>query len=129
MDIIGTILSEAADLVSDTKIWGAVFLFSLFGTLLGLINYFAGKKGLPMIQERFPSLGPEKFEQVDVYYEKWGARMLVLSGLPLMNTLVCLGAGMHNVKVVPFLFWSIVGLLVRNWILLLFLYIVLRRIF
>jgi len=124
-----TIIDEATSLLLDWRIWGTVLGFTIWGTALGLANYYAGQKGLPAIQKRFPSLGPEKFEQVDVWYNRWGARMLLISGVPVLNTMVCLGAGVHGVRKGSFIFWSAVGLLLRNWVLLLFLYIVARRIF
>ena len=44
---------------------------------------------------------------------------MLLSSLPVLGTLLKLGAGMYGVQVVAFIVWSVIALLIRNWILFL----------
>ena len=111
------VLNEIGQSLFDFRIWLAILATSVYGASLGLINYYAGKKGVPAIQERFPQVNPDKLEHYHRWYERWGARVLILSSLPVLGTFLTLGAGIYGVHIVAFMVWSVIALLIRNWLL------------
>lgn len=114
------VLRESVQSFLNLRIWLAILAASVWGASLGLINYYAGRKGVTEIQKKFPKLDPNKLEHYHHWYERWGARVLVLSGVPVLGTFLTLGAGIYGVQVVAFMIWSVIALLIRNWILFLF---------
>ena len=113
-------LRESAQSLLNFRIWLTILAASTFGASLGLINYLAAKKGLPEIQKKFPQLDQKKLNRVDWLYQRWGARVLLLSSVPVLGTVLTLGAGMYGVQLVAFMIWSVIALLIRNWLLFLF---------
>ena len=114
------VLRESIQSLLDIRVWLAILAFSTWGASLGLVNYYAGKKGMPAIQKKFPQLDANKLERYHHWYERWGARVLMLSGLPVLGTFLTLGAGIYGLQTVEFMVWSIIALLIRNWLLYLF---------
>ena len=115
-----------AELLVNPWVWLAVIVFSVYGTALSLINYYAGKGGLHIVEKRVPKFDAEKLDQVKEWFTRWGNRTLALSAVPVLSTLVTVGAGVFNVRLLSFLFWVGVGKFTRNWVIVLVLFGVIR---
>jgi membrane protein YqaA with SNARE-associated domain len=111
-----------AELLVNPWVWLAVIVFSTYGTALSLVNYYAGKGGLHVIEKRVPGFDADKLDDVEDWYDRWGNRTLALSAIPVLSTLVTVGAGVLDVRLPSFLFWVGVGKFTRNWVVVLVLF-------
>jgi membrane protein YqaA with SNARE-associated domain len=46
----------------------------------------------------------------------------LLSAIPIFNSILAVAAGMYGIGLVTFLFWSFLGKIGRNWLLILLVY-------
>jgi membrane protein YqaA with SNARE-associated domain len=113
------VLQEMVGQVLNWRVVLVITLISLWGACGGLITYTVGKKGMPAVQSKFHQLDPDKLEHIGGLYHRWGSRLLLISMVPVMGTMIRLGAGIYGIRLVTFLFWSFVALLLRNWVLFL----------
>jgi len=126
LQIFVEVAREMADLLVNPSVWLAVIVFSIYGTALSLINYYAGKGGLHIVESRVPKFDAEKLDNVEGWFTRYGNRTLALSAVPVLSTLVTVGAGVFHIKLLPFLFWVGIGKFARNWLILLILFGVIR---
>jgi membrane protein YqaA with SNARE-associated domain len=112
-------LLQTLRLVWNWRVVLAIGLISLWGACGGLISYSVGKKGMPAVQSKFHQVDPEKLNRVEDYYDRWGSRLLLISMIPVIGTVIRLGAGIYGIRLVAFLSWSFIALWVRNWVLFL----------
>jgi membrane protein YqaA with SNARE-associated domain len=110
------------DLLTDPRAWLAVLGLSVVGIGVSLGAYQGGRRGRPAVQERLSSIGPERWDQVQGYYDRWGAGILLLSSIPGLATVLTVGAGMFGIRLIPFLTWVTVSKVTRNWLIVLLLY-------
>jgi membrane protein DedA with SNARE-associated domain len=110
-------LQETVALISNWHVWLAIGAISLLGACGGLITYNIGKKGMPAIESKFSKLEPEKLERFAGWYGRWGNLVLLVTMIPVMGTMIRLVAGMREVRLLVFLVWCLVALLIRNWVL------------
>jgi len=111
------VIQETEALMVNGHAWLAIVVISLWGAAGGLITYSLGKKGIPAIQAKFHQLDPEKLEHFNGWYDRWGNPLLLISMIPLVGTMIRLVAGINGIKLVVFLAWSFIALLIRNWVL------------
>jgi membrane protein YqaA with SNARE-associated domain len=105
----------------DPRLWLLVLLVSALGTFSTLAFYYLGKRGKEEIFERFPQLEGERWERIEAAFQRWGARALILSGVPGVGTVLPAAAGVFNIKRSAFLLWVFLGKMLRNWLLVLIL--------
>jgi membrane protein YqaA with SNARE-associated domain len=110
-------------------LWLLVVVVSVLGALGNLVLYYLGQRGSEAVFERFPGLAGERWERIGAYYQRFGPKLLVLSGLPGLGTVLTTGAGAFNVERYAFLFWVIVGKALRNWVIVLFVAVGFRGLF
>ena len=113
------VLQEMVGLVLNWRVVLVITLVSLWGACGGLITYTVGKKGMPAVQSKFHQVDPAKLEHVGEWYDRWGSRLLLISMVPVLGTMIRLGAGIYGIRLVAFLIWSLIALMLRNWVLFL----------
>ncbi|GBG09917.1 alkaline phosphatase [Paenibacillus sp. MY03] len=103
-----------------------VILFATLGSLIGaiilyLIGRLLGVERLERIIDRWGRVLRVKKEDVrkaDAWFDKYGYWAVLLCRMvPLIRSLISLPAGMSGMKLVPFLFFTTVGTLIWNTIL------------
>jgi membrane protein YqaA with SNARE-associated domain len=109
-----------ARLLLTPSLWLLVGVVSVLGALGNLALYYLGQRGSAAVFERFPGLEGERWERIGAYYQRFGPKLLVLSAVPGLGTLLTTGAGAFNVERYAFLFWVVVGKALRNWLIVLF---------
>ncbi len=104
-------------LLLDPRAWLIVVAFTGLGLVGNLALYEVGKKGVDSIRERFPSIKPERWERVEGLYDKYGGRVLLLSGLPVLGSMLTTAAGAFDVRLFTFVVFVFISKLVRNWLI------------
>ena len=100
--------------------WLLVIIVSAVGATGNLALYYLGRSGTDAVFERFPQLEGERWKRVGAYYQRYGARVLILSAIPGLGTVLTTGAGAFDIKRSAFLVWVFLAKLLRNWLILLF---------
>jgi membrane protein DedA with SNARE-associated domain len=111
--------SELLGVLFDLRIWLLILLASGLGTVAALTYYYAGLKGTEAVVERFPSVKPERWERVDLLYERHGSGLLFFSFIPLLGILLETGAGVSGIRLPTYVIWVFLGRIVRNILLVL----------
>jgi membrane protein YqaA with SNARE-associated domain len=78
--------------------WLPVLLFSAVGSAGNLAEYYLGRGGSDVLTSGTSKITPERWQQIEGLYQKFGAPLLLLSAVP--------GLGLP-----------------RNWLLVLFVYV------
>ena len=105
-------------LLADLRVWGVVALISVLGVGTALIPYYAGKRGIEAVLERFPRLRQERLERAEALYRERGSGLLFLSFIPMLGMLLTAGAGVAGIQLSTFVAWVLGGRILRNTILL-----------
>ena len=105
------------DLLLDPTAWLIVVAMSVLGSIGNLALYQVGKQGIDAIQKRFPRIKPEQWQRVKRLYDNYGGWVLLLSGIPVLGSLLTTAAGAFGVPRPAFLLLVTVGKMLRNWIL------------
>jgi len=108
-----------ARMLVDPGPWLLVIIVSVLGVLGNLALYYLGRGGTEAVFERFPQLEGERWERIGAYYQRYGARVLILSAIPGLGTVLTTGAGAFNIKRNAFLVWVFLAKLLRNWLIIL----------
>ncbi len=107
-----------ASMLLDPILWMLVVVISAVGAAGNLALYYLGRGGTEAVFERFPQLEGERWERIGTYYERYGARVLILSAIPGLGTVLTTGAGAFNIKRNIFLVWIFLAKLMRNWLII-----------
>ncbi len=105
------------ELLLKPSAWLVVVLVSLLGTVGNLALYNIGKQGVEAVVSRFPQIDPERWKRVERLYEEHGSLVLLLSGVPVLGSLITTAAGAFGVELPAFLFLVIIAKMIRNWLL------------
>lgn len=105
------------DLLSDPELWLLILGASILGAFARLANYYAGLRGKEIIEKIYPQIEPERWDRVLRLYQRLGRLPLLISSIPIIGTLLTVGAGMAGISRNSFLFWVTVSKIIRNWIL------------
>jgi len=103
----------------DPGLWLVVLVASLLGALGNLALYYLGQRGTEAVLQRFPRIEGGRWKRIGAYYQRFGARLLILSVVPGLGSLLTMGAGAFGIKRRVFLFWVVLAKGMRNWVLLL----------
>jgi membrane protein YqaA with SNARE-associated domain len=82
-----------------------------------LAKYKAGGVGLDEILERYPKLSRKRLERAAELFDLHGTIILLLTGIPGLDTVVALAAGASDVKKGTFIIWVSIAKIVRFWLL------------
>jgi len=103
--------------------WIVVLVLAALGLAGSLPSYHLGRKGnIPAIQERFPRVPEERWEQFEGLFERWGALILLLTALPGFGMIIPPAAGVHGIKPISFLIMVGIAKLIRFWVIVLLLF-------
>ncbi len=107
------------DLLTSPLAWAVVLIFAVIGTAGSIPTYYLGRQGMPAIRERFPEVPEERWQQLEGWFERFGALILLLTVLPGFGTVIPPAAGANGIK--PVFFVIMVGLakLIRFWVIVL----------
>ena len=105
------------ELLIEPKAWLIVLLLSILGVVGNLALYRIGKGGVDAIRERFPQIKPEQWMRVKRLYDEHGSLALLLSGVPVLGSLLTTAAGAFNVRLFSFVLFVFFAKLVRNWLI------------
>ena len=106
-----------ATMLLDPALWLVVGVLSVLGALGNLALYYLGQRGTEAVFERFPGLEGERWERIGAYYQRYGPKLLILSAVPGLGTVLTTGAGAFEINRYAFLFWVVVGKGLRNWLI------------
>lgn len=109
--------------------WIVILALTAGGLALSLFSYYAGKRGAEAVLERFPRIDPKRLEEIGIWYQRHGTFPLLLTFIPLLGSLLSVGAGVYGVRLVPFVVWVSLVKLGRNWLIALALYTGYKRLF
>jgi membrane protein YqaA with SNARE-associated domain len=98
----------------DPRIWLLVFVASGFGTAGGLVPYYIGQRGKQEVFERYPQLEGKRWDRIQATFQRWGARTLILSGVPTLGLALLVAAGAFAIRRSAFVFWVFLGKAFRN---------------
>ncbi|HET6443708.1 MAG TPA: hypothetical protein VFI27_03930 [candidate division Zixibacteria bacterium] len=105
--------------LTDPKIWLVILILSILGAFARLANYYAGQHGRDTIESLYPRIGPDTWDRVLQAYGHLGRLPLLVASIPIIGTLLTVGAGMIGVSRTSFLVWVTLSKVIRNWILVL----------
>ncbi len=107
------------EVLTDPQIWLLILVMSVLGAFTRLANYYAGLRGKDTIESIYPRIKPETWVRVMLSYTRLRYLPLLLASIPIIGTLLTIGAGMAGVSRTGFLVWVSISKVIRNWILVL----------
>jgi membrane protein YqaA with SNARE-associated domain len=105
------------ELLIEPIAWLIVLLLSILGVVGNLALYRIGKGGEEVIRERFPQIKPEQWQRVKRLFDEHGTLALLLSGVPVLGSLLTTAAGAFEVRPFTFVVFVLIAKLVRNWLI------------
>lgn len=95
------------------------------GYLGSLTNYYMGKKGIDIVFGRSITIKPERWQQAERIFQRWGNGALFFVWLPVVGDPLAIVAGAFQIDWRLFSFWVISGKFLRfifllgivNWVL------------
>ncbi len=100
------------------NIWLTAVWATAGGYLGSLVNYFVGQRGTDFIFSRWITIKPERWEQAERIFNRWGNWALFFVWLPVVGDPLALVAGAFNIDWRVFSFWVITGKFLRFIVLL-----------
>lgn len=79
------------------EFWQIIVWATVGGYLGSLFNYFVGKKGSDFVFARWISVKPERREQAEAAFHRWGNWALFFAWLPFIGDPLTIVAGVFNV--------------------------------
>lgn len=105
------------ELLLEPVAWLIVVALSGLGVAGNLALYQLGKRGGDAVLKRFPRIKPEQWQRVKRLYDEHGSLALLLSGIPVLGSLLTTAAGAFDVRLFPFVLFVFIAKLVRNWLI------------
>ena len=81
------------DLLTSPLAWTIVLILAAIGLAGSLPTYYLGRKGIPAVREKFPSVPEERWQQAEKLFDRWGAVILLLTMIPGFGTVIPPAAG------------------------------------
>ena len=103
----------------DLRFWSLIIAFSALSLIGSATKYKLGRKGIPVVQEKFPQVGEEQWDRAGTYIDRWGAPALLMVGIPGLGLVLTTMAGAYGVNFNLFLIWTFLGKFLRNALLVL----------
>jgi membrane protein YqaA with SNARE-associated domain len=106
-------------ILPDLRFWSLIIAFSALSLIGSATKYKLGRKGIPVVQEKFPQVGEEQWDRAGTYIDRWGAPSLLMVGIPGLGLVLTTMAGAYGVNFNLFLIWTFLGKFLRNALLVL----------
>lgn len=106
-------------ILPDLRFWSLVIAFTGLSLIGSVMKYQLGRKGLPVVQDKFPQVGEERWNQAGTYIDRWGAPALLLVGIPGLGLALTTMAGAYGMSFNQFLVWAFLGKFLRNALIVL----------
>jgi membrane protein YqaA with SNARE-associated domain len=106
------------DVITDYRAWTLVIGLSLLTLIIAYGKYQLGKKGIDVLQEKFPEISQDRWDRLGDYFQRWGSAVVFFSFVPGLALIIPPAAGAYGVNTAPFLAWAFIAKLVRYWLLL-----------
>ena len=103
------------ELLLEPIAWLIVLLLSILGVVGNQALYRIGKGGADAIRERFPRIKTEQWQRVKSLFDEHGSLALLLSGVPVLGSLLTTAAGAVDVRLFSFVACVFIAKFVRNW--------------
>jgi len=110
------------DLLLSPLAWAVVLVFAAIGVAGSIPTYYLGRQGMPAIREKFPNVPEERWSQLERWFERFGALILLLTVLPGFGTVIPPAAGANGIRFPFFLIMIALAKLIRFWFLALVLF-------
>jgi len=101
-------------ILPDLRFWSLIMAFSALSLIGSVAKYKLGQNGLPVAQQKFPQVGQEQWDRARTYFDRWGAPVLLLVGIPGLGLTLTTMAGAYGINFNQFLIWAFLGKLLRN---------------
>jgi membrane protein YqaA with SNARE-associated domain len=98
------------------RLWILVLLVSGLGTAGSLIPYYVGQRGTKAVFSHYPNLEGRPWQRLEALFQRWGAFTLILSGIPALGAAFLVAAGAFGIRRLVFLFWVLLGKVLRYWV-------------
>jgi membrane protein YqaA with SNARE-associated domain len=105
------------DLFTSPLAWALVLALTIIGVAGSIPTYYLGQKGMPAIREKYPQVPEERWTQVQGWFDRWGALILLLTVLPGFGTIIPPLAGANGVRFLFFILMVGLAKLIRFWAL------------
>ncbi|UCG25620.1 MAG: hypothetical protein JSW55_06430 [Chloroflexota bacterium] len=105
------------DLFTSPLAWAVVLTFTIIGVAGSVPTYYLGQKGMPAIREKYPQVPEERWAQVQGWFDRWGALILLLTVLPGFGTIIPPLAGANGIRFIFFILMVGLAKLIRFWVL------------
>jgi membrane protein YqaA with SNARE-associated domain len=109
-------------LLLDPTAWVIILVLSVLGSVGNLALYQVGNQGIDAIRQRFPRIRDEQWLRVKRLFDNYGSWVLVLSGIPVLGSMLTTAAGAFDVPRPAFLLLVTIGKMLRNWLLAILFY-------
>ena len=106
-----------AEPLLDWRAWAFIVFLSAISLIGSVAKYKLGQAGMPKVKEKLSHISPEKWEQVEGWFQRFGASTLLLASLPGFGTLLPPMAGAFGTKTLTFILVMFIGKFVRNWLI------------
>lgn len=100
--------------ISEWRFWLFTIMLTGVGVAIGLGKYYIGRKGIKEIEKHFPRIDNKIIVRAINWLRKMPSIVLVLTAIPIIDTVLSVAAGMGDVKKSKYLIWSFTGKLIRN---------------
>ena len=100
------------------NIWLTAIWATAGGYLGSLVNYLVGKKGTDFLFARWIKIKPERWQQAERIFQRWGNWALFFVWLPFIGDPLAVVAGAFKIDWRLFTFWVITGKFLRFIVLL-----------
>ena len=94
---------------------------------MGLAKYYIGRGGTKMAYEHVSPSGQERLTRMNALLGRLGAPVLLLMAIPGFSTLLAIAAGIHGLKPYTFIAWSFTTFLIRDWLVVMVVYLIYDR--
>jgi len=105
------------DLLLNWRLWGIVIVLAAITVNASLAKYEVGKKGFHSLREHYPKVDAERWDQVNGYFNRWGAPVVLISFVPLLSWIIPPAAGAFGIRLRNFLIFAFLAKIIRYWIL------------
>lgn len=99
------------------NVWLVILVATAGGFTGNLVNYYVGLKGSGFVLSRYVTVKPQRWQQAERYFQRWGVYTLLFSWLPVIGDPLTIIAGAFRCHLLPFTFWVLLGKIVRYLII------------